>query len=139
MEANEAVFLQVNDPAETKKAERTGMGYEITIIDTSAPEAIAKAIQEVNRTPGLRIEPGIKALWALYRAPGHQLARSELEKSFGALDLHFGWFCRRVAERLGANEPDAFALVDYAADEAGEKVLRLKASVVAALVPRKVA
>lgn len=44
MEANEAAFLQVNDPAETPKAERTGMGYEITIIDVSAPEAIAKAI-----------------------------------------------------------------------------------------------
>jgi hypothetical protein len=38
-----------------------------------------------------------------------------------------------VAEELGANNPDALALVDYATDQAGSQVLKLKASVVAAM------
>ncbi len=76
------------------------------LVDESTPAAIAKAIKHVNQTPGLRIKPGIEALWALYRAPGHTLPRQMIEKEFGAFDLHFGWFCRRVAEELGAENPD---------------------------------
>ena len=109
------------------------MGKETTIVDTSDPQSIARAIRKVNVTPGLRIQPGIDALWALYEAPDHTMTRSSIEKEYGAFDLHFGWFCRRVAEELGANNPDVLALVDYAADEAGSQVLKLKASVVAAL------
>jgi hypothetical protein len=109
------------------------MGKETTIVDASEPESIAKAIRMVNATPGLRIQPGIEALWAIYNAPDHAMTRSSIEKEFGAFDLHFGWFCRRVAEELGANNPDVLALVDYTADESGSQVLKLKPSVVAAM------
>jgi hypothetical protein len=109
------------------------MGKEMTVVDLSSPEAIASAISFVNNTKGLRIEPGIKALWELFRSPGYTLPRAVLDQKFGALDLHFGWFCRRVAERLGANEPDAFALVDYSRATDGSPMLTLKPSVVTAL------
>jgi hypothetical protein len=33
-----------------------------------------------------------------------------------------GAFCRRVAEELGANDPDAFALVNSSEDDAGFQV-----------------
>jgi hypothetical protein len=55
----------------------------------------------------------------------------------GVLDLHFGWFCRRVAEELGVEEPDALALVDYWTDAEGRQMLTLKPSVVLALAPAK--
>ncbi|MDF2117754.1 hypothetical protein PY365_19425 [Roseiarcaceae bacterium H3SJ34-1] len=109
------------------------MGLAITIVDSSSPEQIAKAIRTVNQTPGLRIQPGIDALWALYNAPGHSMKRSEIDDKYGAFDLHFGWFCRRVAEELGANNPDVLALVDYSDDNVGTQILTLKPSVVAAL------
>jgi hypothetical protein len=109
------------------------MGKETTIVDRSDPQSISRAIRKINATPGLRIQPGIDALWALYRSPDHTKTRASIEKEFGAFDLHFGWFCRRVAEELGANNPDALALVDYATDQAGSQVLKLKASVVAAM------
>ena len=108
------------------------MGKETTVVDTSNPKLIARAIRKVNATPGLRIQPGIDALWALYNAPDHAMTRSSIEQEFGAFDLHFGWFCRRVAEELGADNPDVLALVDYVG-EGGLQVLKLKASVVAAL------
>ena len=109
------------------------MRKETTIVDTSELKAIAKAIQKVNATPGLRIQPGIDALWAIYKAPGHAMTRASIEKEFGAFDLHFGWFCRRVAEELGASNPDVLALVDHTTDESGSQVLKLKPSVVAAM------
>ena len=109
------------------------MGKEWTVVDTSSPELIAKAIKKINATPGLRIEPGIKALWDIYNAPDHAMTRSAIETKYGAFDLHFGWFCRRVAEELGANNPDVLALVDYTADESGSQLLKLKPSVVAAM------
>jgi hypothetical protein len=56
-----------------------------------------------------------------------------MERDYGAFDLHFGWFCRRVAEELGANEPDVLALVDYSVDPSGARVLTLKPGVVAAM------
>ncbi|WP_202620598.1 hypothetical protein [Methylocystis heyeri] len=108
------------------------MGYETTIVDTSAPDLIVKAIKRVNSTPGLRIQPGIEALWALYQAPEHSMLRSDIERQFGAFDLHFGWFCRRVAEELGADQLDVLALVDYHDGEDGQ-LLTLKSSVVAAI------
>jgi hypothetical protein len=101
------------------------MGKETTIVDTSDPESIAKAIRKVNATPGLRIQPGIDALWDIYNAPHHTMTRASIEKKYGAFDLHFGWFCRRVAEELGANNPDVLALVDYTTDESGLQVLKL--------------
>ena len=109
------------------------MAGDSTVVDRSSPAAISAAIKRVNSTPGLRIEPGIKALWKLHRAPNHSMLRSEMDAQFGALDLHFGWFCRRVAEELGANNPDPLALVDYSADSEGRQVLTLKPAVVAAL------
>lgn len=109
------------------------MGHQTTIVDTASPEAIAQAIRTVNQTPSLRIKPGTDALWALFKAPDYLLPRLQLEKQFGALDLHFGWFCRRVAERLGVNAPDALALVDYSVDADGRQMLTLKPSVVAAM------
>jgi hypothetical protein len=109
------------------------MGKNATIVDTSDPESIVRAIQKIKTTPGLRIKPGFDALRALYNAPGHTMIRSAIEKEYGAFDLHFGWFCRRAAEELGDSDPDALALVDYATDEAGSQLLTLKPSVVAAM------
>lgn len=104
-----------------------------TVVDRSPPEAVAKAIRHVNQTPALRIRTGAEALWALFKSPGHSMTRKELDKAFGALELHFGWFCRRVAEELGDDNPDALALVDHGTSPDGEQTLVLKASVVAAL------
>jgi hypothetical protein len=114
--------------------QRNVMGHNKTVVDASAPAAITAAIMEVKSTPGLRIQPGIDALWKIFQAANHSMPRAELEKQFGALDLHFGWFCRRVAEQLGANEPDAFALVDHSTDANGDAVLTLKPAVVSAMV-----
>ena len=50
-----------------------------------------------------------------------------------ALDLHFGWFCRHVAEQLGTSDPDALALVDYIDAGEGRQILTLKPSVVTTL------
>jgi hypothetical protein len=61
------------------------------------------------------------------------MLRSAIEKNYGAFDLHFGWFCCRVAEELGAKERDALALVDYSTDQNGAQVLTLKPAVVAAM------
>ncbi len=72
-------------------------------------------------------------MWAIFKAADYTLSRSQLEAKFGALDLHFGWFCRRVAEELGDVETDSFALCNSAKDAAGEQILTLKRSVVAAL------
>lgn len=109
------------------------LGTEITMVDSSSPERVGRAIKKVNQTPGLRIKSGADPLWALYKAPEHTLRRVELEAKFGAFDLHFGWFCRRVAEELGANKPDVLALVDYAVDEHGKQILTLKPAVVAGM------
>jgi hypothetical protein len=72
-------------------------------------------------------------LWKLYYAPNHSLLRTELEIEFGLLEDHFGLYCRRVAEELGANDPDALAPVDASQDEHGVVVLTLKPSVVTAI------
>jgi hypothetical protein len=104
-----------------------------TKVDASSWVQIAKAIQKVNQSPGPRTRNGADALWKLYQAPNHTLARADLEKEFGALDLHFGWFCRRVAEELGANNPDALTLVNSSQDENGSQSFTLKSSVVAAI------
>lgn len=109
------------------------MGHEKTVVDTSDPAAIAAAIMKVKSTPSLRIQPGINALWKIFKAPEHSLLRAELDEQFGGFDLHFGWFCKRVAEQLGADEPDVLALVDYSTDASGQQVLTLKPGVVAAM------
>jgi hypothetical protein len=103
------------------------------IIDNSSPEAIWAAIQKVNQTRGLRDRTGIEALWRVFRAPHYSMPYEQLVAQFGAPNLHFGWFCRRVAEELGVNDPAEYALMDRSTSEDGQLVLTLKPSVVAAL------
>jgi hypothetical protein len=105
------------------------MGTHEIIVDASSPAQIAKAIVTVNQTLGLR-HIGLDALWKLYYAPNHTMTRAELEIRFGLLEDHFGLYCRRVGEELGANDPDALALVNSSQDEHGVVVLTLKPSVV---------
>ena len=69
----------------------------------------------------------------LFKAPNPSMTRGEMDNKFGAFDLHFGWFCRRVAEELGEKYPDALALVDYSNGVGKDQVLTLKSSVVAAI------
>jgi hypothetical protein len=102
------------------------------IIDNSSPEAIWAAMQKVNQTRGLRDRTGIEALWRVFRAPHYSMPYEQLVAQFGAPNLHFGWFCRRVAEELGVNDPGEFALMDRSSED-GQLVLTLKPSVVAAL------
>jgi hypothetical protein len=109
------------------------MGTHAIIVDASSPDQIAKAIVTVNQTLGLR-HIGLDALWKLYYAPNHTMTRAELEMKFGLLEDHFGLYCRRVAEELGAKDPpDALALVNASQDEDGFEVLTLKPSVVTAI------
>jgi hypothetical protein len=102
------------------------------IVDASSPAQIAKAIVKVNRTLEQR-HVGLDALWKLYYAPQHTMSRAELEKEFGVLENHFGLFCRRVAEELGANVPDPLPLVNSSQDDDGRLVFTLKPSVVTAI------
>jgi hypothetical protein len=109
------------------------MGTHEIIIDASSPAQIAKAIVTVNQTLGLR-HIGLDALWKLYYAPDHTMTRAELDIKFGLLEDHFGLYCRRVAEELGADDPpDALALVNSSQDGGGAQVLTLKPSVVTAI------
>ena len=109
------------------------MGTQITVVDKASPKEIRDAIKKVNQTPGLRIKTGADALWAMFNAPNHSMSRAAVDAKFGAFDLHFRRFCRRVAEELGANEPDVLALVDYSIPGTGDQILTLKPSVVAAM------
>jgi hypothetical protein len=103
------------------------------IIDNSSPEEISKAIHKVNQTPGLRDRAGIEALWKVFHAPHSSMPYDELVAQFGAPNLHFGWFCRRVAEELSVNDPAEYALMDRSTSADGKLLLTLKPSVVAAL------
>jgi len=103
------------------------------VVDDSSPATIRAAIRRVNQTPGLRIRPGTRALWRIFKAPGHSLSLAELEPEFKALALHFGWFCRRVAEELGEENPREFSLTNKSRDHNGILVLTLKPSVVIAM------
>ena len=95
-------------PLVRKSTGSEAMGTRQTTVDASSPAQIAKAIVKVNQALGLR-HTGLIALWKLYYAPNHTSRRAELEKEFGLLENHFGLFCRRVAEELGVNDPDALA------------------------------
>jgi hypothetical protein len=108
-------------------------GIMTNIIDNSSPEAIWTAIHKVNQTPGLRDRTGIEALWRVFHAPHRSLPYEQLVAQFGAPNLHFGWFCRRVAEELGISNPGEYALMDRSTSEDGRLLLTLKPSVVAAL------
>jgi hypothetical protein len=103
-----------------------------TTVDLRSPAHIAEAVVKVNKTFGLH-RTGMNVLWKLYYAPNHTLGRAELQKEFGLLEDHFGLFSRRVAEELGAGDPDALALVDSSQDEDGDELLTLKPSVVTAI------
>jgi hypothetical protein len=103
-----------------------------SIVDARSPAEIAKAIVTVNKTPELR-RAGLGALWGLYYAPKNSLARAEFEKEFGLFEHHFGLYSQRVAEELGANDPDAFALVNSSQNEDGFEIITLKPSVVTAI------
>jgi hypothetical protein len=90
------------------------MGADQIAIDLIPPAEIARAIVKVNKTFGLH-RAGMDVLWKLYYAANHTLTCAELEREFGLLEDHFGLFCRRVAEELGTNDPDAIALVNSSA------------------------
>ena len=87
------------------------MGTQRSTIDSHSPAQIAKAIVKVNAAPELR-RAGLSALWRLYHAPEHSLSRVELENEFGLLEKHFGLYSRGVAQQLGVDNPDEFALVN---------------------------
>jgi hypothetical protein len=109
-----------------------GMGTQQSTVDSRLPAQIAKAIVKVNKTPELR-RAGLRALWRLYYAPEHSLARAELENEFGLLEDHFGLYSRSVAEHLGVDNPDALALVNSSQNDDGIEMLTLKPSVVSAI------
>ena len=108
------------------------MGTQRSTVDSHSPAQIAEAIVKVNNTPDLR-RAGLSALWKLYYAPKHSLARAALEKESGLLEDHFGLYSRGVAEQLGIGNPDALALVNSSRNEDGIEVLTLKPSVVSAI------
>jgi hypothetical protein len=108
------------------------MGTQRSTIDSRPPAQIAKAIVKVNETTELR-RAGLGALWKLYYAPEHSLARAELEKEFGLLEEHFGLYSRAVAEQLGINNHDELALVNSSQNDDGIEMLTLKPSVVSAI------
>ena len=87
------------------------MGTQRSTIDSHSPAQIAKAIVKVNKTPELR-RAGLRALWKLYCAPQHSVARAELENEFGLLEDNFGLYSRGVAEQLSLYNPGALALVN---------------------------
>jgi hypothetical protein len=124
--------IKVPMPLVRKSTGSWAMGTRQTTVDASSPAQIAKAIVKVNQALGLR-HIGLDTLWKLYYAPNHTLMRAELEIEFGVLEDHFGLYCRRVAEALGANDPDALSLVNSSSDEHGFEVLTLKPSVVTAI------
>ena len=101
-------------------------------VATPSLTTTSSVVVTVNQTLGLR-HIGLDALWKLYYAPNHTMTRAELEIRFGLLEDHFGLYCRRVGEELGANDPDALALVNSSQDEHGVVVLTLKPSVVTAI------
>jgi hypothetical protein len=49
------------------------------------------------------------------------------------LTWHFGWFCKRVAEKLGDSDPPMYALTNRTKDKDGKLSLTLKPQVVAAM------
>ena len=108
------------------------MGAQQNVIDVSLTIEIAKAIVVVNQNSDLR-QAGLAAMWRLYYAPKHTLARVSLEGEFGVLADHFGAYARRVAEELGAEEPDALPLVNSWLDEHGVEMITLKPPVVTAI------
>ncbi|HJU18490.1 MAG TPA: hypothetical protein VJ770_18725 [Stellaceae bacterium] len=103
------------------------------IVDACSSEEIKAAIKIVNRTLGLRSKVGLEALWLLFKAPKHTLSHQELADRFKAPGWHFGWFCRRIAEELGDENPSEYALTDRWTAEDGTLMLTLKPSVVAAM------
>jgi hypothetical protein len=108
------------------------MGAQQSVVDASSTIDLAKAIVEVNRSPELR-QAGLAALWCLYYAPNHTSTRVKLERDFGLLEDHFGVYARRVAEKLGAGEPDSLPLVNSWFDDHGAEMITLKPSFVTAI------
>lgn len=104
-----------------------------SVVDSSSPAEIKAAIMSVQADPQKRSEVGIKALWALFRAPDRTLPHDQLVTEFKAPEWHFGWFCKRVAEDLGDNDPTEYALTDRWTAPDGRWMLRLKPSVVKAM------
>lgn len=103
-------------------------------VDNSSPEVIRAAIHKVRVTPGLRIKPGWEALLDIFKAQHHTLAYDCLRTKYGMLSGHFGWFGKRVANELGDFDPPEWALVDDHLGVDGQRLFRLKPSVVAAMI-----
>jgi hypothetical protein len=59
---------------------RGAMRMQKSIVDARSPAQIAKAIVKVNKAPELR-RAGLGALWKLYYAPEHSLARNSKKSS----------------------------------------------------------
>jgi hypothetical protein len=108
------------------------MGTQQSTVDSRSPDQIAKAIVKVNKTPELR-RAGLRALWKLYCAPQHSVARAELENEFGLLEDNFGLYSRGVVEQLSLDNPGALALLDSSHNGHGVEMLTLKPSVVSAI------
>jgi hypothetical protein len=108
------------------------MGAPPNIVDLCSPARIAEAIVKVNQVPELR-HAGLGVLWKLYYAAEHSLTRLELESAGGELENHFGLYCRRVAEELGATALDALPLVNSSRGNHGLEVITLKPAVVTAI------
>lgn len=109
---------------------------EKSVVDLATPEQVAAALKAVNKDTNRRSTHGMQVLWELYGAPGYRMATRDLEAKYGGINTNFGWLCKRVAEELGSQEPDEFALADRSEDEHGYQVLTLKPNVVAAM-PKK--
>jgi hypothetical protein len=101
-------------------------------VDDSSPTQIKAAIDNIwanNSTV-----PGRAALSALFNAPNRTLSHDDLLTiAGGGLTWHFGWLCKRVAEKLGDSDPPPYALADRSQDKDGKQLLTLKACVVAAM------
>ena len=111
------------------------MGTQQSTVDSRSLGQIAKAIVKVNKSPELR-RAGLRALWKLYCAPQHSVARAELENEFGLLEVNFGLYSRGVAEQLSLDNPGALALVNSSQNGDGVEMLTLKPSVVSAIRSR---
>lgn len=108
----------------------------MSLIESSSLAQIRAAIEGVqdNRRDNRTIQPGLTVLSKFLAAPKYTLSYDELISLVGKeLTWRFGWFCERVAGKLGDADPPMYALTDRCYGEDGKVVLTLKSRIVAAL------